>query len=66
MIPGHEVVGIVLATISALRHLGFSGEIWGIEKNEKLSGKLFINGGVDMAFECVGTADAVDLALRIT
>ncbi|MEM1577076.1 MAG: zinc-binding dehydrogenase, partial [Archaeoglobaceae archaeon] len=27
--------------------------------------KLFVGGGVDVVFECVGTAEAVDTALRI-
>ncbi|MCS7143845.1 MAG: zinc-binding dehydrogenase [Archaeoglobaceae archaeon] len=96
-VVGCGIIG--LATIYALRHLGFSGEIWGIEKNEKLisiaknfgadevivgdpieeianltggrvykpprGGKLFVGGGVDTVFECVGTAEAVDTALRI-
>jgi len=100
-----ERVGVVgcgiigLATISALRHLGFTGEIWGVEKNEKLieiakrfgadeiiiddafeevakltggrvykpprGGKVLVGGGFDVVFECVGTAEAVDTALRI-
>lgn len=96
-VVGCGVIGLM--TIIALRHLGFSGEIIGIEKNKdvaeiaksfgadevivgdpieevaKLSGgrvykpprggKVLVGGGVDVVFECVGTADAVDTALRI-
>jgi threonine dehydrogenase-like Zn-dependent dehydrogenase len=90
---------IGLATIAALRHLGFRGEIWGIERNERLSeiaknfgasrvivgdpiseiaeltggrvyrppmtGKVLVGGGVDIAYECVGTAESLDTCLRI-
>ncbi|MEM3139183.1 MAG: zinc-binding dehydrogenase [Archaeoglobaceae archaeon] len=96
-VVGCGIIGLM--TISALRHLGFSGEILGIEKNSKLvdiakrfgadeviagdpveeianriggrvykpprGKKLFVGGGVDVVFECVGTAEAVDTALRI-
>lgn len=96
-VVGCGIIG--LATISALRYLGFKGKILGIEKNEKLikiakrfgadevivgnpldeiarltggrvykpprGGKVLVGGGVDIVFECVGTADAVDTAIRI-
>ncbi|MEM0314607.1 MAG: zinc-binding dehydrogenase [Archaeoglobaceae archaeon] len=96
-IVGCGVIGLM--TISALRHLGFSGEIIGIERNERLveiakrfganevivgdpidevakliGGRVYkpprgqrvlVGGGIDVVFECVGTAEAVDTALRI-
>lgn len=94
---GCGVIGLM--TITALRHLGFSGEIVGIEKNREVAeiaksfgadevivgdpiegvaklcngrvykpprgGKVLVGGGFDVVFECVGTAEAIDTALRI-
>ncbi|MFN3383271.1 MAG: zinc-binding dehydrogenase [Archaeoglobaceae archaeon] len=96
-VVGCGIIGLM--TIIALRHFGFSGEIIGIEKNERLvevakrfgadevivgdpieeisklvdgrvykpprGGKVLVGGGIDVVFECVGTAEAVDTALRI-
>ena len=96
-VVGCGIIGI--ATIAALRHLGFRGEILGIDINERqaeLARKfgadktvtenvvetvaemtggrvykpprekvMFVDGGVDLVFECVGTSSAVETALRI-
>ncbi len=96
-VVGCGVIGI--ATIVALRSLGFKGEVVGIEKSKRqaevakkfgaskvitgdpieefasviggrvhkppLGKKVLAGGGADVVFECVGTGDAVETALRI-
>ena len=96
-VVGCGVIGI--ATIVALRSLGFKGEIVGIEKSKRqaevakkfgaskvitddpiegfaslmggrvhkppIGKKVLAGGGADVVFECVGTGEAVETALRI-
>jgi threonine dehydrogenase-like Zn-dependent dehydrogenase len=96
-VVGCGMIGI--ATIVALRSLGFKGEIVGIERSKRqaevarrfgannvitddpieefasliggrvhkppVGKKVLAGGGADVVFECVGTGDAVETALRI-
>ncbi len=96
-VVGCSIIGI--ATIAALRYLGFRGEIIGIDVSERqaelaekfgadrtitgnaieeiagitggrlyrppMDRPMFVGGGVDVVFECVGSPETVDVALRI-
>lgn len=96
-VVGCGIIG--LCTIAALRHLGFEGEIIGIDVDERhaelarsfgadmtitsrplqniaemtggrvykppLDRHMFVGGGVDVVYECVGSPESVDTALRI-